>query len=119
MFLKHEDSVKAKFSRHGYNHMPRTVVGNDVWIGHGAKVRAGVRIGHGAVIGMGAVVTRDVGPYSVVAGNPARELRRRFDEGTIELLLKSAWWDFDDHHLTEAAKNFPDPKAFIRAEKLA
>ena len=68
-------------------------IGHDVWIGHGAIVTPGVSIGHGAIIGAGAVVTKDVRPYAVAGGNPAREIRRRFDDATVELLLAWAWWD--------------------------
>ena len=69
-------------------------VGNDVWIGYGATILSGVTIGHGAVIGARAVVARDVRPYSIVVGNPAAELRRRFDDSAIEGLLALGWWDW-------------------------
>ncbi len=72
----------------------RIVVGNDVWIGRGAIVRAGVTIGDGAVVGTRAVVTGDVRPYAIVAGDPARELRRRFDDDQIASLLEVRWWDW-------------------------
>jgi len=96
--------------------MPRTTIGNDVWIGHGAKVRAGVTVGHGAVVGMGAIVTRDVRPYAIVVGNPAQEIGRRFDDETVSALLKSRWWDFDDEKLRSAAEDFMDPVSFLRKE---
>jgi chloramphenicol O-acetyltransferase type B len=70
------------------------VLGSDVWIGTGALILSGVTIGHGAVVGARAVVTRDVRPYAVVAGNPAREVRRRFDDSTAEQLLADPWWDW-------------------------
>lgn len=72
----------------------RTRLGNDVWVGHGAIILAGVTIGDGAVIGAGAVVTKDVPPYAIVGGVPARVIRYRFDEKTIKRLLDTAWWDF-------------------------
>ena len=72
-----------------------TVVGNDVWIGQNAVILPGVHIGDGAIIGANSVVGSDVEPYSVVAGNPARLLRRRFDDEMIELLLRLKWWDKD------------------------
>ena len=68
------------------------VIGNDVWLGYGATILSGVRIGDGAVVGAGAVVTRDVRPYAVVAGNPAREVRRRFSDEVVEQLQAAAWW---------------------------
>nr|WP_304610668.1 sulfotransferase [Salipiger sp. PrR003] len=71
-----------------------TKIGNDVWIGHGAIVIAGVTIGDGAVVGAGAVVTKDVAPYAIVAGVPAREIRKRFPDAIIQRLLNCAWWDY-------------------------
>ncbi len=69
-------------------------IGHDVWIGHGVTVTAGVRVGNGAVIGAGAVVTRDVAPYTVVGGVPAREIKRRFTEAQAEALQEIAVWDW-------------------------
>ena len=70
------------------------VIGNDVWIGYEAVVMAGVRIGDGAVIAARAVVTRDVPPYTIVGGVPAREIRRRFDADTVARLQELRWWDW-------------------------
>eukprot|EP01137_Pigoraptor_chileana_P010926 Opistho-2@61095 len=106
VFLSHRDSVKAKFSRHEYMNLPTTKIGNDVWIGYEAKIRAGVTIGDGAVIGMGSVVTNDVAPYSIVAGVPAKEIRKRFSEDVIEKLLESEWWSYGDEELRLAAQHF-------------
>jgi virginiamycin A acetyltransferase len=71
------------------------IVGNDVWFGYDSLVMNGVTIGHGAIIGARAVVVKDVPPYSIVAGNPAKLVKRRFEEATIERLLQIAWWDWD------------------------
>ncbi|GFK93060.1 Streptogramin A acetyltransferase [Fundidesulfovibrio magnetotacticus] len=71
-----------------------TVVGCDAWIGYGSVILPGRRIGHGAVVGAGSVVTRDVEPYCIVGGNPARVIRRRFDVATVERLLELAWWSW-------------------------
>lgn len=88
-----------------------TVVGNDVWIGHGATVMPGVRIGDGAIVGTGSVVASDVLPYGVVAGNPARTLRRRFDDADVDRMLRAAWWDWPadlvTRHVRELASGSP------------
>jgi Acetyltransferase (isoleucine patch superfamily) len=70
------------------------VIGSDVWIGARAIILSGVTIGHGAVIGAGAVVGKDVRPYAVVVGNPAKELKRRFSDEQCEALLEIAWWNW-------------------------
>ena len=70
-----------------------TVIGNDVWIGQNAVILPGVHIGDGAIIGANSVVGSDVDPYTIIVGNPAKVLRKRFDDELIELLLKFKWWD--------------------------
>ncbi|MBR5413653.1 MAG: CatB-related O-acetyltransferase [Fibrobacter sp.] len=70
-----------------------TIIGNDVWIGQNATILPGVHIGNGAIIGASAVVGSDVEPYTIVVGNPAKPLRKRFDDELTELLLKFKWWD--------------------------
>jgi virginiamycin A acetyltransferase len=77
-----------------------TVVGNDVWIGYGATIMPGVTIGDGAIIASTSVVTKDVEPFAVVGGNPARLIRHRFDEETRAALLEIAWWDWDAAKIT-------------------
>lgn len=78
-----------------------TVIGNDVWIGHKARIMTGVTIGDGAIIGAYSVVTKDVAPYSIVGGNPAQEIRKRFSEEKIEQLLKLCWWDWEAEKITQ------------------
>lgn len=78
-----------------------TVIGNDVWIGNSATIMPGVKIGHGAIIGTNSLVTKDVEPYTIVGGNPARLIRKRFDEGSIEFLLKLNWWDWPVEKITD------------------
>ena len=89
------------------------IIGHDVWIGGNATLLTNITIGHGAVIGAGAVVTRDVPPYAVVAGVPAKILRYRFDEATIAQLLESAWWLRSDTELRSQIDSFFDPDVFL------
>jgi len=77
-----------------------TLVGNDVWIGRDAVIMPGVSIGHGAIIGSNAVVSKDVEPFGVVVGNPGKTVKKRFSDDIIEVLLKTAWWDWDAAKVT-------------------
>ncbi len=86
-------------------------LGHDVWIGSDALVKRGVTVGHGAVVGAGSIVTRDVPPYAIVAGTPARVLRYRFPDAVIERLLASAWWRFGPDQIQ--AFDPRDPVAFL------
>lgn len=78
-----------------------TVIGNDVWMGYNATILAGVNIGDGAIIGTNATVTKDVEPYSIVGGNPAKEIKKRFSERDIEVLLRVQWWHWDIEKITK------------------
>jgi len=95
-------SVLWKAAKHIKGH-PKTkgdvIIGNDVWIGAGAVILSGVTVGDGAVIGTNAVVTKNVPPYAIVAGNPARIAKKRFDEETIYHLLKIRWWEWGDNRI--------------------
>ena len=119
VFLSHRDSVKAKFARHDYRHQVKTVIGHDVWIGEGAYIKGGVNVGDGAIIGMGSVVTKNVLPYSIVAGNPAKLIRMRFDEKVIKELTEIKWWNLPENELIELGHYFNDPIAFIEHYRLA
>lgn len=81
-----------------------TVIGNDVWIGYGVLIMPGIHIGDGAIIASASVVTRDVEPYSIVGGNPASEIRKRFDDATIQELLRLQWWNWDIEKITRNVK---------------
>lgn len=91
------------------------VIGNDVWIGRGAMLLSGARIGDGAVIGARSVVSGTVGPYEIAVGNPAVTVRKRFDDPTIDRLLKSQWWALSDDVLRTAVDllSSTDTAAFL------
>lgn len=91
----------------------KTIIGNDVWMGVRTIVVAGVTIHDGAVIGAGSVVTKDVGPYEIWAGNPARFIRKRFDNETIEKLQELKWWDYSDKELKQFGRNVPNVHEFL------
>lgn len=84
-----------------YPNKGNLTIGNDVWIGHNATIMAGVRIGDGAIIATNSTVVKDVEPYSIVGGNPAKEIRKRFDEKTISKLLDMQWWNWDIEKITK------------------
>jgi virginiamycin A acetyltransferase len=77
-----------------------TVIGNDVWIGYNATIMPGVQVGDGAIIATNSTVVKDVAPYSVVGGNPAKEIRKRFSEDQIKRLLKIQWWNWEIEKIT-------------------
>lgn len=81
-------------------------IGHDTWLGHGSTILPGVKIGNGAVIGAGAVVSRDVEPYTIVGGVPAKPIRRRFDEKTAERFEELAWWNWPHERLRAALEDF-------------
>ena len=90
--------------RKSYPSKGDTIIGNDVWIGHNATIMPGVHIGDGAVIATNSTVTKDVEPYSVVGGNPAKLIRKRFSDEQIEILLQLKWWNWDIEKITESVQ---------------
>lgn len=90
------------------------VIGNDVWIGDNVLIKGGVHIGDGAVIGMGSVVTKDVAPYCVVGGCPAKVIKKRFDDKTIKFLLDKQWWNNDEKFFLKNSEYFLKVEDFIK-----
>ena len=114
VFYEGRDSVTKKFSKFKLNESKVCHIGNDVWIGRSSIVLSGVTISDGAVVGAGSVVTKDVPSYAIVAGNPAKFIRNRFDDETILQLIKINWWSFSDSKLHSLAHTFNDIKLFIK-----
>ncbi|WP_394922810.1 CatB-related O-acetyltransferase [uncultured Robinsoniella sp.] len=99
-----EWDLKKENVRDAWDNKGDIVIGNDVWIGYDAIIMAGVHIGDGAVIGTRAVVTKDVPPYTIVGGVPARKIKMRFDSETVDELLRLKWWDWTSEKIK---KNLP------------
>jgi acetyltransferase-like isoleucine patch superfamily enzyme len=93
------------------------IIGNDVWIGEGARIKGGITIGDGAIIGAGAMVVKDVEPYAIVGGIPSKLIRYRFSTEQISFLLKFKWWDRSDEWLRENWKLFFNIDDFIKKNK--
>ncbi len=96
-----EWGLKKENVAHAWDQKGDIMIGNDVWIGYEAVILSGVTIGDGAVIGCRAVVTKDIPPYTIVGGIPAKPIRKRFDEETIKELQKIKWWDWPEEKITE------------------
>ncbi len=99
------------------------VIGNDVWIGTNVIILSGVTIGDGAIIGAGAVITKEIPPYAIAVGVPARVIKKRFSEGDIELLLNARWWDWSCEKIIRCLQMFYDDSLsvldfLIKTEKL-
>lgn len=88
-------------------------IGNDVWIGNDVRIMDGIKIGDGAIVAMGAVVTKDVEPYSIVGGIPARLIKKRFNDEQISRLLEINWWKLDEQTLKQRAATFTDIQIFL------
>lgn len=97
-----EWGLDAKDIRNAWDNKGDIIIGNDVWIGYEAVIMAGVTIGDGAIIGTRAVVTKDVPPYTIVGGVPAKPIRKRFDDATVERLIKLRWWDWEYEKIAQS-----------------
>lgn len=117
VFVKGKNIFATNLANNDYSEYVRTVIENDVWIGSGCLIKAGVHIQTGAVIGMGSVLTHDVGPYEIWAGNPAKMIRKRFDDNTIKQLLKTEWWDWNEDKIKMNSHLIADVQKFIKKNK--
>lgn len=108
-------SPKARLHREPLPARKLTMIGNDVWIGHGVSIKEGVSVGDGAVLAMGCVVTKDVPPYAIVGGVPAKVIKYRFDVETIEKLIRTKWWELPDEIIKTIANNIKNPREFLNS----
>lgn len=113
VFYSGKNCMRKNFSANEYDEYKRTRIGNDVWIGSKCLIKGGVKIEDGAIVGMGSVVTHDIPAYEIWAGNPAKRIRKRFDDSTIDKLLDLKWWNMGDEILEDIGKYFNDPDAFF------
>lgn len=118
VFTAERSILRANFTDNRFETHKKTYIGSDVWIGAHALIKSGVTIADGAVIGMGSVVTKDVGAYEIWAGNPAKLIRKRFDDETIDKLLKSQWWKWDEEKIKKYADKFNSSEDFIKELEL-
>lgn len=114
VFHSGKNILGKTFHSHQFDASKRTHIGNDVWIGYGAIIKAGVSIGSGAVIGAGSVVTKDIPSYEIWAGNPAKRIRPRFSEEIVVKLVESKWWEMSEEWISRHAPLFSDVENFIK-----
>lgn len=115
VFNINKDQINKKYSKHNFNPIEKRVkIGNDVWLGSKVIIKSGVKIGNGAIVGAGSVVTKNIPDYEIWAGNPAKFIRKRFDDQIIEKLLYVKWWNFDEEKLLKLSKNSNDVQKFLK-----
>jgi virginiamycin A acetyltransferase len=93
-------------------------IGNDVWIGHNTTILSGVKIGNGAILGNGCIVTKDVEPYSIVSGIPARKIKMRFNEETVKYLQEIEWWNWSENKIKRNVNFFNQNQNLLTVEEI-
>ncbi len=117
VFQKGHNIFNMNFANINFEPFKKTIIGDDVWIGNRAIVLQGVIIGNGSIVGAGSVVTRDIPPYEIWAGNPAKMIRKRFDDETIKKLTALQWWNWSDEKIIKYAAFFDNPNKLINTIK--
>jgi acetyltransferase-like isoleucine patch superfamily enzyme len=118
VFNENKDHLPKKFSNHKFDLKVDTKIGNDVWVGNNVLIKGGVTIGDGSIIGMGSIVTKNIPPYEIWAGNPAKFIKKRFDNDVSNELLNLKWWDWEDEKIEFYASSFNSIPEFIKRIKL-
>uniref|UniRef100_UPI0040478E3C CatB-related O-acetyltransferase n=1 Tax=Algoriphagus sp. TaxID=1872435 RepID=UPI0040478E3C len=113
-FLKNTPLLKSFVNIDSFESSKKSIIGHDVWIGENVIVLDGVKIGNGAIIAAGAVVTKDVEPYAVVGGVPAKHIKYRFDLNTIDLLQKCEWWNYPEEWFKKNSELMLNITSFIK-----
>ena len=117
VFHSGSNCLKINFATNEFKPFHRIAIGNDVWIGAKCLIKGGVTIYDGGVLGMGSVLTHDIPPYEIWAGNPAHFIRKRFDDETIEQLLQLKWWNMSDSQLMDCGNEMISPEKLIEWDK--
>ena len=113
VFYAGKNILKKNYSSRIFKNETLTNIGNDVWIGNNCLIKSGISVGNGAVVGMGSILTKNVGPYEIWAGNPARFIRKRFSDDVAMRLLDTNWWDSTETELAEFVELFNLPEEFL------
>lgn len=117
VFHSGRNILRKNFSNHNFGTTKTTIIGNDVWIGNNCLIKSGVNIATGAIIGMGTVLTKDVGPYEIWGGNPAKMIRKRFEDHVINELIKDKWWKKNVNELEQDSELFNDVNKYLYSIK--
>jgi acetyltransferase-like isoleucine patch superfamily enzyme len=115
VFYAQKNIFQKVFYKTEFQEFDSVEIGNDVWIGSHALIKGGVTIGNGAIIGAYSIVTKDVEPFTIVAGNPAHVIRKRFHNDEINFLQKIQWWNLSDQKLKEYGKYFNNMELFLKS----
>lgn len=114
VFYSGKNIFGVNFTDKKYYDIKKTQIKNDVWIAANVVIKQGVKIENGAVIGMGSVLTKDVGPYEIWAGNPAKKIGNRFSEDIINKINRSKWWTFEEEYIKEISMEFDNIYEFLK-----
>ena len=113
VFHAEHNVLEKYFGNKHFKVRTKTIIGNDVWLGSRVMIKGGVHIGNGVVIGMGSVVTKDIPPYEIWAGNPAHKIRDRFEKDISVGINRLSWWNLEEKYFQRLAEYIDDPELFL------